>query len=133
MSMTDPVADLLTRVRNACMEKHEKVEVPASRLKANIVKVLKDEGFIKNFRLIRDDNGHVSIRIFLKYDDNGESVIRGIRRVSKPGVRKYAGVTTVPKTLGGVGMSILSTSKGILASQKAASSNVGGEILCEVW
>ena len=131
--MTDQVADLLTRVRNACMEKHEKVEIPASRLKANIVRVLKDEGFIKNFRLIRDDNGHVSIRIFLKYDDNGDSVIRGIRRVSKPGVRKYAGSATVPKTLGGVGISILSTSKGVLATQKAVQSNVGGEILCEVW
>jgi small subunit ribosomal protein S8 len=133
MSMTDPVADLLTRVRNACMEKHEKVEVPASRLKANIVRVLKDEGFIKNFRLNRDDNGHVSIKIFLKYDDKGESVIRGIRRVSKPGVRKYAGVASVPKVLGGVGISILSTSKGVLASQKAAQNKVGGEILCEVW
>ena len=133
MSMTDPVADLLTRIRNACMEKHDKVEVPASRLKANIVRVLKDEGFIKNFRLVRDDNGHVSIKIFLKYDDKGESVIKGIKRVSKPGVRKYAGVTSVPKVLGGVGISILSTSKGVLANQKAAQNKVGGEILCEVW
>lgn len=133
MSMTDPIADLLTRIRNACMEKHDKVEVPASRLKANIVKVLKEEGFIKNFRLIRDDNGRVTIRIFLKYDDNGESVIRGIRRVSKPGVRRYAGSASVPKTLGGVGISILSTSKGVLATQKAVQTNVGGEILCEVW
>lgn len=133
MSMTDPVADLLTRIRNACAEKHEKVEVPASRLKANIVRVLKDEGFIKNFRLIRDDNGHVSIKVYLKYDDNGESVIRGIRRVSKPGVRKYAGVGSIPKVLGGVGISILSTSKGVLATQKASQQKVGGEILCEVW
>ncbi len=133
MSMTDPVADLLTRIRNACMEKHEKVEVPASRLKANIVRVLKDEGFIKNFRLNRDDNGHVSIKIFLKYDDKGESVIRGIRRVSKPGIRKYTGMESVPKVLGGVGISILSTSKGVLASQKAVQNKVGGEILCEVW
>lgn len=133
MSMTDPVADLLTRIRNACQEKHEKVEVPASRLKANITRVLKEEGFIKNFRLVRDDNGHVAIKIFLKYDDKGDSVIRGIRRVSKPGVRKYAGMTSVPKVLGGVGISILSTSKGILANQKAAQNKVGGEILCEVW
>jgi small subunit ribosomal protein S8 len=133
MSMTDPVADLLTRIRNACQEKHEKVEVPASRLKANIVRVLKDEGFIKNFRLIRDDDGHASIRIFLKYDDMGESVIHGIRRVSKPGVRKYTGMATVPRTLGGVGISILSTSKGVLASPKAVQNKVGGEILCEVW
>ncbi len=133
MSMTDPIADLLTRIRNACMEKQEKVDVPASRVKANIVKVLKEEGFIKNFRLIRDDNGHVTIKVFLKYDDKGESVIHGIRRVSKPGVRKYSSITSIPKVLGGVGISILSTSKGVLANQKAAQNKVGGEILCEVW
>jgi small subunit ribosomal protein S8 len=133
MSMTDPIADLLTRIRNACMEKHEKVEIPASRLKANIVRVLKDEGFIKNFRLVREESGHVTLKVFLKYDDKGDSVIRGIRRVSKPGVRKYTGMTTVPKVLGGVGISILSTSKGVLASQKATQNKVGGEILCEVW
>ena len=133
MSMTDPVADLLTRIRNACQEKHEKVEIPASRLKANIVRVLKDEGYIKNFRLVKTDDGFVNIKVYLKYDDKGESVIRGIRRVSKPGVRKYAGVDSIPKVLGGVGTSILSTSKGILATQKAAQNKVGGEILCEVW
>jgi len=133
MSMTDPVADLLTRIRNACQEKHEKVEIPASRLKANVVRVLKEEGFIKNFRLIRDDSGLVTIKVYLKYDDKGESVIRGIRRVSKPGLRKYSGVESIPKVLGGVGMTILSTSKGVLASQKAAQNKVGGEILCEVW
>lgn len=133
MSMTDPVADLLTRIRNAAMEKHEKVELPASRLKANIVRVLKEEGYIKNFRLIRDDNGKVTLKVYLKYDDEGGSVIRGIRRVSKPGLRKYSGSGTVPKVLGGIGISILSTSKGILASQKAAQQKVGGEILCEVW
>ena len=133
MSMTDPVADLLTRIRNACQEKHEKVEIPASRLKANIVRVLKDEGYIKNFRLVKTDDGFVNIKVYLKYDDKGESVIHGIRRVSKPGVRKYAGVDSIPKVLGGVGTSILSTSKGILANQKAAQNKVGGEILCEVW
>lgn len=133
MSMTDPVADLLTRIRNACQEKHEKVDVPASRLKANIVRVLKDEGYIKNFRLVKEDTGHVNIKIYLKYDDKGESVIRGIRRVSKPGVRKYAGVDSIPKVLGGVGTVILSTSKGVLATQKASQAKVGGEILCEVW
>ncbi len=133
MSMTDPVADLLTRIRNACMEKHDKVEAPASRLKANIVRVLKEEGFIKNFRLIRDDNGRVTIKIFLKYDDKGESVIRGIRRVSTPGLRRYSGIGSVPKVLGGVGISVLSTSKGVLANQKAAQNKVGGEIICEVW
>ena len=133
MSMTDPVADLLTRIRNAAMEKHEKVELPASRLKANIVRVLKDEGFIKNFRLIRDDSGKVTLKVYLKYDEEGASVIRGIRRVSKPGLRKYSGSGAAPKVLGGIGISILSTSKGILASQKATLQKVGGEILCEVW
>lgn len=133
MSMTDPVADLLTRIRNAAQEKHEKVELPASRLKANIVKVLKEEGYIKNFRLVRDDQGLVTLKVYLKYDDRGESVIRGIRRVSKPGLRRYTGVGSVPKVLGGVGTTILSTSKGVLASQKAAQNKVGGEILCEVW
>lgn len=133
MSMTDPIADLLTRVRNASREKHEKVEVPASRVKANIVKILKDEGFIKNFRLIRDDNGHVTIRIFLKYDDQGEPTIRGIRKVSKPGVRRYAGVDKLPKTMGGIGIAIISTSKGVLSTKAALQNKVGGEILCEVW
>ncbi len=133
MSMTDPIADLLTRIRNSAKEKHEKLEVPASRMKANIVRVLKDEGFIKNFRLVKEDTGHVNIKIYLKYDDKGDSVIRGIRRVSKPGLRKYAGVGSVPKVLGGVGTAILSTSKGVLATQKAAQQKVGGEILCEVW
>lgn len=133
MSMTDPVADLLTRIRNASREKHEKVEVPASRLKANIVKILKDEGFVKNFRLIKDDNGHVMMRIFLKYDEKGESVIHGIRKVSKPGVRRYAGVEKLPKTMGGIGIAILSTSKGVLSTKAAVQNKVGGEILCEVW
>ncbi len=133
MAMTDPIADLLTRVRNAAQEKHEKLEVPASRIKANIVKVLKDEGFIKNFRLLKDDNGLVTIRIYLKYDDAGKSVIRGIRRASKPGVRRYAGVDNLPRVLGGVGISILSTSRGVMSASKASQTNVGGEVLCEVW
>jgi small subunit ribosomal protein S8 len=133
MSMTDPVADLLTRIRNAAQEKHERVEIPASRLKANLVRVLKEEGFIKNFRLIRDDRGLVNIRVFLKYDDNGVSVIHGLRRVSKPGVRRYTDVQKMPKVLGGIGTLILTTSKGLMTSQKATQAKVGGEILCEVW
>jgi small subunit ribosomal protein S8 len=133
MSMTDPVADLLTRIRNAAAEKHERVDIPASRLKANLVKVLKDQGFIKNFRILRDDVGHVSLRVYLKYDDVGVSVIRGIRRVSKPGVRHYAKVAKMPRVMGGIGISILTTSKGVMTSEKAAQQKVGGEILCEVW
>src|SRR3954467_11686184 len=100
MSMTDPIADLLTRVRNAAKEKHEKVEIPASRLKANVVRVLKEEGYIKNFRLMREE-GRPMIKVYLKYADNGSSVIQGIRRVSRPGLRRYTGYETMPRPLGG--------------------------------
>lgn len=133
MSMTDPIADLLTRIRNATRERHERVEVPASRIKASIVKVLKEEGFIKNFRLIKDDKGMVSIRVFLKYDDEGSSVIQGLRKVSKPGLRRYTQSTKMPKVLGGIGTLIMTTSKGVMTGRKAAQEKVGGEILCEVW
>lgn len=132
MSMTDPVADLLTRIRNAAREKHEKLEVPASRLKANVVRVLKEEGFIKNFRLVRED-GRPMIKVFLKYTDQGTSVIQGLRRLSRPGLRKYCGYQDLPRPLGGAGISIVSTSKGVLTGQKARAQKVGGEVLCEVW
>jgi len=132
MSMTDPVADLLTRIRNATREGHEKLEVPASRLKANVVRVLKEEGYIKNFRLSRDE-GQPVIKVYLKYDDGGKSVIQGIRRVSRPGLRRYASYLEMPKTLGGAGIAIVSTSKGVTTGQRARSQKMGGEILCEVW
>jgi small subunit ribosomal protein S8 len=132
MSMTDPVADLLTRIRNACLEKHEKLEVPASRLKANVIRVLKDEGYIKNFRLVREE-GRPMIKIFLKYTDEGSSVIQGIRRISRPGLRKYSSYEQLPRPLSGAGISIVSTSKGVLSGQKARQAKVGGEVLCEVW
>ena len=132
MSMTDPVADLLTRIRNATKEKHEKLEVPASRLKANVVRVLKEEGYIKNFRLVRED-GRPMIKVYLKYTEGGESVIQGIRRVSRPGLRRYSGYEEMPKILGGAGVSIVSTSKGVTTGQRARTQKVGGEILCEVW
>lgn len=132
MSMTDPVADLLTRIRNAAKERQEKVEVPASRLKANVVRVLKEEGFIKNFRLNRED-GMPMIRVYLKYTDGGASVIQGIKRISKPGLRRYAGYTEFPQPLSGAGVAIVSTSKGVMTGQRAKSQKVGGEILCEVW
>ena len=133
MSMTDPVADLLTRIRNANQERHDRVEVPASRIKANIVRVLKEEGYIKNFRLMRDENGFPLIKISLKYDDQGEPVIRGLRRVSRPGLRRYSGHKSVPRPLGGAGTAILSTSKGVLTGRRAQEMKLGGEILCEVW
>jgi small subunit ribosomal protein S8 len=132
MSMTDPIADLLTRLRNAAKEGHEKVEVPASRLKANIVRVLKEEGYIKNFRLMRDE-GLPVIKVFLKYTDGGESVIRGMRRVSRPGLRRYSSYDGISKPLSGAGIAILSTSHGVITGNKARAQKVGGEILCEVW
>ncbi len=132
MSMTDPIADLLTRIRNAAKEKHEKVEIPASRLKANIVRVLKEEGFIKNFRLMREE-GRPVIKVYLKYTDQGASVIQGIRRISRPGLRRYTGYDEMPRPLSGAGISIVSTSKGVTTGHRAKTQKVGGEILCEVW
>ncbi|OFZ22265.1 MAG: 30S ribosomal protein S8 [Bdellovibrionales bacterium GWB1_55_8] len=133
MSMTDPIADLLTRVRNAAKEKHEKVEIPASRLKANVVRVLKEEGYIKNFRLMREDGGRPVIKVYLKYTEAGESVIRGIRRVSRPGLRRYSSYEDMPRPLGGAGIAIVSTSKGVITGHRARTQKVGGEIICEVW
>jgi len=133
MAMTDPIADLLTRVRNAAQESHEKVDIPASRIKANIVRVLKEEGYIRNFRLVRNTKGHPVIKVFLKYDDQGTCVIRGIKRVSRPGLRLYAKYNEIPRPLSGAGTAIISTSKGILTGRQALTQKVGGELLCEVW
>jgi small subunit ribosomal protein S8 len=132
MSMTDPIADLLTRIRNATSERHEKVEIPASRLKANIVRVLKEEGYVKNFRLSRDE-GIPVIKVYLKYSDEGSSVIQGIKRISRPGLRRYSGYESFPRPLSGAGIAIVSTSKGVMTGSKARQSKIGGEILCEVW
>ena len=132
MSMTDPIADLLTRIRNAAKEKHEKLEVPASRLKANVVRVLKEEGYIKNFRLMREE-GRPVIKVYLRYAENGDSVIQGIKRISRPGLRHYSKYEDMPRVLGGAGISIVSTSKGVITGHKARTQKVGGEILCEVW
>ncbi len=132
MSMTDPIADLLTRIRNAAKEKHEKLEVPASRLKANVVRVLKEEGYIKNFRLMREE-GRPMIKVYLKYTDQGSSVIQGIKRVSRPGLRVYSGYEKMPRPLGGAGIAVVSTSKGVITGQRARAQKLGGEVLCEVW
>lgn len=132
MNVTDPVADLLTRIRNGYGAKLEKVDVPASRLTANIVKVLRDEGFLKSFKLVRDE-GRAWIKIQLKYDDSGEAVIRGIRRVSRPGLRRYVGCDAVARIRSGVGVAVLSTSQGVMTGQRARTARVGGEYLCEVW
>jgi len=132
MSMTDPIADMLTRIRNAQRASHELVNIPSSKLKINVAKVLKSEGYIKNFRIISDGQ-HRFIRIFLKYDKEGVAIIEGIKRVSKPGCRVYAGSDEVPKVLNGYGINILSTSKGLMTDNEAKKMGVGGEILCAVW
>ncbi len=130
--MTDPIADMLTRVRNASNAKHESVDVPSSNIKKEMTKILLDEGYIKSFDVI-DDGKQGLIRIQLKYGQDNEKVISGIRRISKPGLKVYCKAQEVPKVLGGLGIAILSTSKGILTDRKAREEGVGGEVLCYVW
>ncbi|RLB24038.1 MAG: 30S ribosomal protein S8 [Deltaproteobacteria bacterium] len=132
MTMTDPIADMLTRIRNAQRASHESVDIPSSKLKINMAKVLKSEGYIKNFRVMPDGKQGI-LRIFLKYDEQGRPVIEGLKRVSKPSRRVYAGYDDIPKVLNGYGISIVSTSKGIMTDKKARRMKVGGEILCSVW
>jgi small subunit ribosomal protein S8 len=132
MSMTDPLADMFTRIRNGSKAKFEKVDVPSSKLKREVAKILKEEGFIKNFKVVSEDHQHEMIRIFLKYDANRRGVIH-IKRVSKPGRRIYVGSDQIPSVMSGLGMSILSTPKGILTDKSARKANVGGEVLCYVW
>jgi small subunit ribosomal protein S8 len=132
MSMTDPLADMFTRIRNGSKEKFETVDVPSSKLKKGVVKILKDEGFIKNFKVVTDDHEHEMIRIFLKYDANKKAFIH-IKRVSKPGRRVYVGIDRIPSVMSGLGISILSTPKGILTDKSALKAKVGGEVLCYVW
>jgi small subunit ribosomal protein S8 len=132
MSMTDPLADMFTRIRNGSKAKFEKVDVPSSKMKREIVKILKEEGFIKNLKVVNDDQQHEMLRIFLKYDANRKEVIH-LRRVSKPGRRVYVGKNRIPSVMSGLGLSILSTPKGILTDKSARQANVGGEVLCYVW
>lgn len=132
MSMSDPLADMLTRIRNAVMAKFDTVAMPASKTKANIAKVLQEEGFINGYQ-VTDEGVQGTLTITLKYGPNGESVINGIKRVSKPGLRRYAKAGAIPKVLSGLGVSIVSTSKGIITDKTARALNTGGEIICEVW
>ena len=131
MHITDPIADMLTRIRNANTAKHATVDVPASNMKKSIAQILLDEGYIKNFQLI-DDGTQGVIRITLKYNGT-EKVISGLRRVSKPGLRVYAGAEELPKVLRGLGIAIVSTSKGVMTDKKAREAHVGGEVLAFVW
>ena len=132
MSMTDPIADLLTRIRNGVMAKLQKVDIPSSNLKVNIVTVLKNEGFIKNYKVITDQKQGV-LRIYLKYIDEKDSVINEIKRVSKPGGRRYVKSENIPSVKRGLGVAILSTSKGVLTDKLAREAGVGGELICTVW
>ena len=132
MSMTDPIADILTRIRNANMVYQEKVDIPASKLKQEMARVLKEEGFIKNYKYIEDRKQGI-IRIYLKYGPNRERVIQGLRRVSKPGLRTYAGKKKIPRVLGGLGIAIVSTSKGVMTGKQCRRARIGGEILCHIW
>ena len=129
--MTDPIADLLTRIRNANKMHHEKVSIPSSTLKLNILKVLKEEGFIADYVVIEDKKQNV-IEVTLKYNNN-QAVIKGLRRISKPGLRKYTDVENLPKVLHGLGIAIISTSKGVMTDSEARKQKVGGEILAYVW
>jgi small subunit ribosomal protein S8 len=130
--MTDPIADMLTRIRNANMAKLEKVDVPASKMKIELTKILKDKGFIKSFKVMRDRKQGV-IRITMKYLEGYEKVITGLKRVSKPGLRVYVDRTEVPTVMGGYGIVILSTSRGIMTDEVCRSQGIGGEVLCNVW
>ena len=132
MHITDPVADMLTRIRNAVSAKHDTVDVPASNMKKSIAQILLDEGYIKSFQLI-DDGTQGVIRITLKYNAGKHAVISGLRRVSKPGLRVYAGADELPRVLRGLGIAIISTSKGVMTDKAARAAHVGGEVLAFVW
>ena len=132
MSASDPVADMLTKVRNAVAVRHEKVDVPTSKLKLEIVKILKTEGYIKNFKKVQEDGKNI-IRIFLKYDGQNNSVIHGMKKISTPGRRVYAGYKDLPRVYNGYGTVIVSTSAGVTTGKKAAEKMVGGELICTVW
>jgi small subunit ribosomal protein S8 len=132
MNLTDPVADFLTRIRNAMRARHQKLDVPASKLKAEIARILKEEGYIANYKAAEEE-GHAVLRVYLKYGANNEAAIRDLRRVSRPGCRVYIGRDEIKRVQGGLGISILTTPKGVMTGRQARREGVGGEFLCEVW
>lgn len=133
MSMTDPIADMLTRIRNACAAKHRRVDMPASRVKAQIAQILKDNSYIQDFRTLETEEGRKILRVVLKYASGGQSVIRDVQRVSSPGLRRYVGVGEIPRVRNGLGMAILSTSQGVMSDKQARQARTGGELLALVW
>ena len=135
--MTDPIADMLTRIRNAVTAKHTRVDMPASRIKADIARILQDEGYIQGFKVLDETDGRSgarqTIRLFLKYGPHGERLITGVERISRPGRRVYFGRDDVPEVLAGLGTSILTTSRGVMTGKAAVKAGVGGEVLCNIW
>jgi len=132
MSMTDPVADMLTRIRNACLARHRRVDVPVSKLKVEIARLLRDNHYIQEFSVL-DDGQHGVLRLYLKYHDGDEPVIRELKRVSAPGLRRYVGVRQIPRVRNGLGMAILSTPQGLMSDRDARTAHVGGELLAVIW
>ena len=132
MSMTDPIADMLTRIRNACGSKHRRVDMPASKMKAEIARILKEHSYIQDYRVLDIDNGQRVLRVVLRYA-GGQPVIRELKRVSTPGLRKYVGATQIPRVRNGLGMAILSTSQGLMSDAQARRAHTGGELLALVW
>ncbi len=132
MSMSDPVADMLTRIRNAARAGHRKVDIPGSRTKAEIARIMKTKGFIHNYASV-EDNRQGYIRLYLRYSTDDESAIQGLERISRPGLRRYVGAGEIPRVLNGLGVAVLSTSRGILTDSEARTAGVGGEVLCHLW
>ncbi len=132
MSMTDPISDLLTRIRNATTVRHDRTDIPASKMKLEVAKILKQEGFIRTFKVL-EEGPQGLIRIYLKYAEDGEPAIHGLRRVSRPGRRVYRGVDDLPKVHNGLGVAVVSTNRGVLTDEQARGLRVGGEVLCEIW
>ncbi len=130
---TDPISDLLTRIRNAARAKHVRLDVPASKLKTEIARILKEEGYISTFKLVDESKVRKTLRVFLKYTPDKRSAITGLRRVSKPGNRHYVGVSEIRPIMGGLGINILTTPRGVMTGRSARKARVGGEVLCEVW
>lgn len=133
MSMTDPIADMLTRIRNACGSKHRRVDVPLSKIKLEIARILAESSFIKEYKTMETEDGRKVLRLYLRYVAGDQPVIRELRRISTPGLRKYVGATEIPRVRNGLGMAILSTSKGLMTDQQARQARMGGELLAVIW
>lgn len=132
MAFSDPIADMLTRIRNASKARKESVDIPASKLKAEVARIMKEQGFVKTFKVL-DDKKQGVIRVFLKYTSDNKPVIIGLKRISKPGLRKYSSIAKIPKVYQGIGVAVLSTSKGVMTDEEARKANIGGEVLCYIW